>query len=594
MYKLFMALRYLRAHRIIYFSIAGVAMGIAVMIIVLSVMGGFSATMKERIRGVQSEIVVRALNPSQHIFVNPDETAAELRKAPFVTGCAPRLEYLVWMHHKQFIRRERDAMRFPDFLLVGIDPAQEKGTGRLPEYFAAGEPGKLAPEAFATEGKFPILVAGSEVNQGYSENVRIQTAREADLPIYLMQEFRIRGWFKSGMAEYDSKLLYGDIKEVQKYLRWTDQPYCNVFAIGVDDYQKNSAAAVKGILETLHRRKPCVNPESHEDGRCGMYVIRTWEEERSTLLAAVEVEKGIQFIIIFCIVIVAGFNIIAIYTLMVRSKTRDVGILKSLGGTPGGITSVFLLSGAACGLVGSVIGIGLGLLVSLNLNGIVDFVRITSRELNRLALVAPQGAARSSSILVWPAVLYAAAMAALIVSWVRLYRRFDWTAWIPAAVTGALFAAAAWTMYTWVPGYKPRHEYDWAIPGSVRFWIAAISGGLPLLWCLIRRLTARVYDIGVGHILRMLATVVYSALLVGALGSFSVALAIGLTQPDRRFQGYDLFPRTIYYFDRLPVVINPFSIGVVVVATLFVSVVFSIYPAIRAARTDPIEAIRDE
>src|SRR5688572_27144954 len=96
MYKLFMALRYLRAHRIIYFSIAGVAVGIMVMIIVLSVMGGFSRTMRERIRGVQSDIVVRSISHDT-VFLQPDEYAAELRKIPNVTGCAPRLEYLIWM-----------------------------------------------------------------------------------------------------------------------------------------------------------------------------------------------------------------------------------------------------------------------------------------------------------------------------------------------------------------------------------------------------------------------------------------------------------------------------------------------------------------
>src|SRR5688572_22573295 len=141
MYKLFMALRYLRAHRIIYFSIAGVAVGIMVMIIVLSVMGGFSRTMKERIRGVQSDIVVRS---SSHdlVFLEPDAYAAELRKVPHVTGVAPRLEYLVWMTSRGVGRREvRESMRFPDFLLVGIDPEQERGTGDLPAYFAKGKPG---------------------------------------------------------------------------------------------------------------------------------------------------------------------------------------------------------------------------------------------------------------------------------------------------------------------------------------------------------------------------------------------------------------------------------------------------------------------
>src|SRR5262245_19286203 len=212
MYKLFMALRYLRAHRIIYFSIAGVAVGIMVMIIVLSVMGGFSRTMKERIRGVQSDIVVRSISHDL-VFYNPDELAAEIRKLPHVTGCAPRLEYLVLMTTREGIgRREiRESMRFPDFLVVGLDPAQEKGTGSLPEYFAKGKPGKLDEETFrAEEGMFPVVVAGAEVNGGFDfPRIALQTARKGDMtPLWLVKDFQIRGWFKSGMAEYDSKLFF--------------------------------------------------------------------------------------------------------------------------------------------------------------------------------------------------------------------------------------------------------------------------------------------------------------------------------------------------------------------------------------------------
>lgn len=600
MYKLFMALRYLRAHRIIYFSIAGVAVGIMVMIIVLSVMGGFSRTMKERIRGVQSDLVIRSVSHDL-VFLDPDEIAADIRKLPHVTGCAPRLEYLVLMTTRAgFGRREiRESMRFPDFLIVGIDPAQERGTGALPEYFAKGSPGRLDEETFrSAEGELPVVVAGSEVMGGSDfPKVALQTARQGDLPMWLMKEFQIRGWFKSGMAEYDSKLLFAGIDSVRKLLRFNDKPYANVLAVGVDDHQRNAGLVRTGALETLHKRSPCSSPKNHANGRCGKFVIRTWEEERSTLLAAVEVEKGIQSIILFCIVIVAGFNIIAIYTLMVRAKTKDVGILKSLGGTPGGITSIFLLSGAACGLVGSMIGVGMGLLLSLNLNGIVDFVRISSRELNQICIVnSPDGMdyVRTSAPLAWPAVLYSGAFIALIFSWARLYRRWNWKAWIPAVAAGLLFAAGTLAFYRWLPDYKPHHEYDWPISPAVRYWIAIIGGGLPIAWCLLRRLTEGMYESSWGHIFRLAGTVIYSALAIAVAGSVAVASALASTSPDWSFQGYDLFPRTIYYFDRLPVVINPVSIAIVVGATLVVSVVFSIYPALKAARTDPIEAIRDE
>jgi ABC-type antimicrobial peptide transport system permease subunit len=165
---------------------------------------------------------------------------------------------------------------------------------------------------------------------------------------------------------------------------------------------------------------------------------------------------------------------------------------------------------------------------------------------------------------------------------------------IPAVAAGLLFAAASWMFFAWMPDYRPREDYDWPISGSVRIWIMVIGGGLPIAWFLIRKLTDQIYDTAWGSLFRIFGTVIYSALCLAAVGTASVALALVLTKPDRKFLGYDLFPRNIYYFDRVPVDVDPTSIGVVVVMTLIVSVIFSIYPAIRAAGTDPIEAIRDE
>jgi ABC-type lipoprotein release transport system permease subunit len=418
--------------------------------------------------------------------------------------------------------------------------------------------------------------------------VILQTARQKDdWPILLRGSFQIAGWFKTGMAEYDAKLVFMSLESMQKFLRASDKPYANVLAVGVDDYERNGEGVREKILEALHAVDPCSYPEAHAVGRCKAKVVRTWEEERRTLLQAVEVEKGIQIIILFCIVIVAGFNIIAIYTLMVRAKTRDIGVLKALGGTPGGVTSIFLLSGAACGLFGSIAGIGLGVILPLNLNEIVDFVRISSRELNHLRL---EGSSSGSASLA----LFVAAITALIISWIGLYRRWMPRAWVWAAASGLLFAAATWVFYSWIPTYEPRQDYDWPIAASTRFWIAIGAGVMPLLWAGLRRLAEPLYDRLSGSAFRIAGTVVYSALLVGGAAAAFVSLALVLGRPGARFAGYDLFPRSIYYLDRVPVQIDFRTICVIVVVTLVISMIFSIYPALRAARTDPIEAIRDE
>src|SRR5579863_3627223 len=99
MYKLFMAFRYLRAHKIIYFSIVGVAVGIMTMVVVTSLMGGFSRDMRARIRGMQTDVLVTSLDRNLWIKDYNDICKA-IRKIPHVTGCAPRLEYEAWLWHR--------------------------------------------------------------------------------------------------------------------------------------------------------------------------------------------------------------------------------------------------------------------------------------------------------------------------------------------------------------------------------------------------------------------------------------------------------------------------------------------------------------
>src|SRR5579862_5799119 len=128
MYKLFMAFRYLRAHKIIYFSIVGVAVGIMTMVVVTSLMGGFSRDMKSRIRGMQTDIVVMSFDKNLWI---PDYEGLckEIESIPDVLGCAPRLEYEAWLGRSG---------SYSDVHIVGIVPEKEKKVSKLEEYFHKG------------------------------------------------------------------------------------------------------------------------------------------------------------------------------------------------------------------------------------------------------------------------------------------------------------------------------------------------------------------------------------------------------------------------------------------------------------------------
>jgi len=317
MYKLFMAFRYLRAHKIIYFSIVGVAVGIMTMVVVTSLMGGFSRDMKSRIRGMQTHIIVTSADKNLWL-TKYDELADMIRKVPHVTGCAPRLEYEAWLGRSG---------SYSDVHIMGIVPEEEKKVSELETFYHKG--GKAVFNHLLDSGEAtanPGVVLGAELRGGGS--VGLLTARHSTTPILCVKDFEVVGRMRSGMVEYDSSYIFMDLSSAQQFLQVDNPPRANVLAVAVDDYDRYGKETRQRIVEEFHKRRPCNNPEDHGPGifgyRCGLYRTMTWEQSKRVLLQAVEVEKGMQYILLSLIVLVAGFNIVAIYTLVVRAKTRDM------------------------------------------------------------------------------------------------------------------------------------------------------------------------------------------------------------------------------------------------------------------------------
>ncbi|MBI3856514.1 MAG: ABC transporter permease, partial [Planctomycetes bacterium] len=203
-----MAFRYLRAHKIIYFSIVGVAVGIMTMVVVTSLMGGFSRDMRDRIRGMQTHIIVTSADKNLWI-TNYDMLSERIRKLPHVKGCAPRLEYEAWLGRGGSYR---------DVHIVGIVPEQEKTVSDLPKFFLKG--GKtvfsLKPDS-GEETTHPGVVRGAEMRGGGT--VGLLTARHATTPILCVKDFEVVGQFRSGMVEYDSTYLFMDLLSAQQFLQ---------------------------------------------------------------------------------------------------------------------------------------------------------------------------------------------------------------------------------------------------------------------------------------------------------------------------------------------------------------------------------------
>lgn len=588
MYKLFMAFRYLRAHKIIYFSIVGVAFGILTMVVVTSLMGGFSRDMRERIRGMQTHIIVTSIDKNLW-FVDYDSICETIRKIPHVKGCAPRLEYEAWLGRSG---------TYGDVHIMGIVPEQEKHVSELEKFFRKGGKQVFSLENDdGTPTKNPGAVLGSEVRG--NSTVGLLTARHATTPILCVKDFDVVGRFRSGMVEYDSNYVFMNLSAAQDFLQVADPPRANVLAVSVDDYEKYGREVRQKIVEAFHARRPCNNPEDHGPGlfgyRCGLYRTMTWEQSKRVLLQAVEVEKGMQFILLFLIVLVAGFNIIAIYTLVVRSKTRDIGILRALGGTEAGVMLIFLMSGGLCGLLGSIFGVTLGLLLSINLNAIADFIRVVSRGVNYMSLDAdkavnalPRGSAWAASALL------VAALVSLIWTWLVLYKERIRHPWARILLTGLLLAAAAWCSTLWLPSYRPDDHYDPDLWSSGQLPFAVGVAALWAVFCAAWRGLDRFRRHPSWIFFGFAATILMASLAIALVGTLAISLTICAFRPELGWPGLELFDRRVYYLDRIPVFVDYGTIAIIVAMTLVVSLIFSIYPALRAAGANPVEAIRDE
>jgi lipoprotein-releasing system permease protein len=180
--------------------------------------------------------------------------------------------------------------------------------------------------------------------------------------------FVITDTFKSGMSEIDSNLIYIDIADMQR-LR-TMENRATSLQIKLKDYDRYSHGDKEALKEALYEH---FNPM--------FYMIATWEEKQGTLLAAIAIERGLLNVLLFLIITVAGFGILAIFFMIVVEKMRDIGILKALGASNAGVMGIFLCYGLALGLVGAGLGTLFGVSITVYINEIEGLIsKVTGQE----------------------------------------------------------------------------------------------------------------------------------------------------------------------------------------------------------------------
>jgi lipoprotein-releasing system permease protein len=344
-YELFIGRRYLRAKQkqafislITILSIAGVAVGVMALIVVIAVMTGFEADLKSRILGGQPQVMLRRHGGA---FTAHRQVLKEVEKTQGVEAATP---YTL----SQILLRAKYGAT--GAVLRGIDP---ESAGRVMKTLQKVNLPDPTPASSSPDSvpRIPGIVLGRELarNLGVIEGdlIYLISPRGALSPIGHLpatKQFKVNGYFESGMYEYDQTFAYINIKDAQKIMRMGDA------VTGLD-------IRVTDLYEARNVAQRIVAKLGHP------YWAQDWMQMNRNLFKALKLERRVMFIILVLIILVAAFNIASSLIMMVMGKTRDIAILKAMGATERSIRKIFVFNGMVIGTLGTILGLCLGLVV---------------------------------------------------------------------------------------------------------------------------------------------------------------------------------------------------------------------------------------
>jgi lipoprotein-releasing system permease protein len=362
-FELLLALRYLRPKRtfvsiITLISIIGVALGVAVLIIVISVMSGFDRDLRAKILGFNANLRIVATGETME---NYDAVMDLVSSNKNVIGVAPYVLGPVLMETEPTNSQQQPSVAVP--YLRGADPACEASVSVLPKSIIAGKfdlrrHGLVIGSALA---EYLQLAVGDHVaiySPNDLKNMKEQQGK-ANEEAVLPSDYTITGIFDVGYYDYNYSIVVASLQNAQ-----------DLYDLG---------DSVHGLMIKL--RDPDQAPEVKRqlEARLGpVYTITTWMQENSAILGAIIVEKNVMFILLLCIVAVAALCMLSAQITFVIRKTREIGILKAVGAKNSQISAVFLVQSAMIGAIGVLAGLGLGILAVTYRNEFLDFMRRTT------------------------------------------------------------------------------------------------------------------------------------------------------------------------------------------------------------------------
>jgi lipoprotein-releasing system permease protein len=343
------AFRYLRARRaegfisvIAIFSLLGIALGVATLIIVMSVMNGFRADLVDRILGLNGHLAV--YGESAHL-TDFDAAAAMVRQVSGVVSATPLIEGQVMA--------TSDAGA-SGALVRGIRPDDIRARRLIADHIVAGSLAEFEGDGVAIGERL-----ARRLGLGIGGRVTLISPEGTDTAFGTMprlKTYQVAALFNVGFYEYDNSYIYVPLAAAQIFFRMPDAVSdLEIFLADADRASRTGrliAAALGGQVR-----------------------IVDWQHANSGIVNAVEIERNVMFLILTLIILVAAFNIISGMIMMVKDKGRDIAILRTMGASRGMVLRIFMLSGASIGILGTLAGFALGVLFTENIEAIRHFLQ---------------------------------------------------------------------------------------------------------------------------------------------------------------------------------------------------------------------------
>jgi len=343
-FEWFISLRYLKAKRkqtfislITFISMAGVAVGVMALIVVLGVMTGFTDEFRDKILGINAHVVVQKFGDNIREFEAVQQAITEY---PGVVAATPYITSQLMI---------TAGVGGTGAVLRGIAPESAAGVLSLPKHMTEGSLADLAEPSTSETGQVPGIILGNELAQqlrvGMHDKVRLISSAGPLTPMGIipkMKTCRVVGIFQTGMYEYDSVLSFVSLTTAQEFLE-----LCH--AVNGLEVRVKEIYDAKQIADQLERRLGLA------------FVARDWMRTNKNIFSALKLEKTALSIIVALIVLVAAFNIVSTLIMVVMEKSKDIAILKSMGATSRSIMRIFIYEGLIIGLIGTMVGIAGGL-----------------------------------------------------------------------------------------------------------------------------------------------------------------------------------------------------------------------------------------